>query len=334
MKNNLDYFSHEVRAPDHRKFVTLRAVYGGEKGWAMEARFWALNCRIADTDGGKIDTNLKGQKPTLARFLELSLAELDEFLRILEYDAELIHNENGVIWTDQVQEDLERAMASRTKASTRRNGRVPAAYRDKHETYRDESQTYPDENDRVEKSREEKNRDACSAREAEPVDNSPEPTVPQVATACLPAGYKTRIQEAVASSSSRISTAEYEDISQRIFTLYPSADSAAAFVAYVLERSQGKDVRNSGAMIRSALLGRPGFELWPEDYEASKRERRSETHREPTPLAPAPPACHCGGALKANRQIGQGQCVECGTFWEWDATLKEWIVSEAVAAEA
>jgi hypothetical protein len=50
LKNNIGFFTHEVEAANHRKFIILRAYYGGEKGWAMEGRFWALNSLIGKTD--------------------------------------------------------------------------------------------------------------------------------------------------------------------------------------------------------------------------------------------------------------------------------------------
>lgn len=145
MKNNIGFFTHEVEAPEHRKFLILRSSYEGDKGWAMEARFWALNCLIGKADDCKLDLNSKGEKARVARFLELSLSELDTFLHILKDEAELIHDDGGVIWTDQTQDDLSRARSARNKAKDRRNRRNKPASGDECKTSGDESQTSADE---------------------------------------------------------------------------------------------------------------------------------------------------------------------------------------------
>lgn len=156
MKNNIGYFTHEVGAPDHRKFLILRAYYGGTLGWAMEAKFWALNCLIGDADGCRLDTTLKGEKARIARALELSLSELADFIRVLVDEAELLHDDAGVLWTDQTQEDLGRAMAVREKSGKYRNGQKRDASRDESQTSRDESQKSPDEIHGAEQSRAER----------------------------------------------------------------------------------------------------------------------------------------------------------------------------------
>lgn len=119
LKDNIGYFSHETDAPDHRKFLILRAYYGGILGWAMEARFWVLNCMIGQADGCHLDLTQKGEKARVARALEMSLDELAAFIIVLRDEAELVQDEDGTLWTDQTQEDLEHARAARGEARKR-----------------------------------------------------------------------------------------------------------------------------------------------------------------------------------------------------------------------
>jgi len=143
MKNNIGFFSHETGAAAHRKFLILRTYYGeGEKGWAMDGRFWRLNSLIADADNCKIDTTKKGEKARLAHELGLGLKDLEEFLAVLRDDAELIHDDDGTIWTEQTQADLRRAMTRRQGAKARRDFRE---YDDELKTSRDESEKDGDE---------------------------------------------------------------------------------------------------------------------------------------------------------------------------------------------
>jgi hypothetical protein len=122
MKNNLDYFAHYTDSYFDGKFLILRAYYGGgEKAWAMEARFWALNCIIAKSENCRLDLTSKRKRAEVVQALGLSLQELDEFLTVLTDEAELVDNSDGVYTTAQTQEDLERAMAIRNGQKERRN---------------------------------------------------------------------------------------------------------------------------------------------------------------------------------------------------------------------
>jgi hypothetical protein len=150
LKNNINFFTHEVCASEHRKFLILRTYYGeGDKGWAMEGRFWRLNSLIGKADECKIDLNLKGEKARIAHDLGLGLKELDEFLTVLEVESELINSDNGVIWTDQTQEDLERAMSSRKSQKDRRNRALP----NETETLPNKPENNANKNDGVDRSR-------------------------------------------------------------------------------------------------------------------------------------------------------------------------------------
>jgi hypothetical protein len=145
MKSNISFFTHLTEAPDNRKFLMLRAYYGGALGWAMEAKFWALNCLIGEADGCRLDTNRKGEKAKIARTLELSLTELEAFIAVLRDEAELIKDDAGVLWTKQTQEDLERAIQAREGAKDRRSKRKDTPSHDESKTSGDESKTSGDE---------------------------------------------------------------------------------------------------------------------------------------------------------------------------------------------
>ena len=138
MKSNIGFFTHETDAYDNGKFLILRATYGGEKGWAMEGKFWALNCLIADADNCRLNLNDKAKKAKVVQVLNLSMKELDEFIVILRDECELIHDDDGVIWTQQTQDDLGRLNKLRTGAKNRRDQRNSSASLYDPKTSRDE----------------------------------------------------------------------------------------------------------------------------------------------------------------------------------------------------
>jgi len=119
MKDNIAFFSHYSDALDNPKNQALIAEYGFE-GYG---RFWALNEFIGKASDCKLDISKKRNKATIANKLQLSIREFDQFIEFLADDDEcgLIRVEDGFIWNEQTQEDLERAMASREAAAKQRN---------------------------------------------------------------------------------------------------------------------------------------------------------------------------------------------------------------------
>ena len=292
MKTNISFFTHEVGALDHRKFLILRAFYGGELGWAMEAKFWGLNCLIGDAKECRLDTNAKGEKARIARALELSLKDLDAFLVVLKDEAELIHDDEGVIWTDQTQEDLRRAMTARQDAKNRRNGNVGLPSADESKTSADESKTSADENhggegiggDRI---REEQQEDAHARGPA----------------AAAPSDF-----------------VDPED-----------ADRYAFALRRVLSRKKKPDRPEAMAL---RIMNEPDV------IAAWKLERmpKGEPLAQPGALnaerAPAPPACTCGGEIKAVLTVGEGMCLSCGRPWTFDRDWNEWYPDPPVESSA
>ena len=174
MKNNIGYFTHEVEASEHRKFIILRTYYGeGDKGWAAEGRFWRLNSLIGKADNCRIDLNLKGEKARVAHDLGLGLKELEDFIAVLRDEADLLHEDAGVIWTEQTQEDLGRAMSARKDAQNRRLGKVvPPSNNDSQKTNND-IEKVNNKNHRAEQSRAEwSGEEQHAARETSLVENS------------------------------------------------------------------------------------------------------------------------------------------------------------------
>ena len=107
-------------------------------GW-----FWAINERIGESDECRLDISKRRNLAALANDLKTSPDELEEFVDFLaSSDVELIHKEGGFIWTDQTQEDLDRAMKAREAAKNRRVGRQ---YTDESKTSGDEHETSYDE---------------------------------------------------------------------------------------------------------------------------------------------------------------------------------------------
>jgi hypothetical protein len=159
MKTSLDWFKHESGASDSPKFVALRA---SPYGWAGEGRFWALNCLIAQAGDCRLDLRRKFLKPTIATKLGLTLGDLEAFLVALRDDFDLVHYEDGVLWTERTQEDLAALIPAREAAKERRERKKPRVALpspDECKKTGDERQTSPDAAHRVEESRVEESRE-------------------------------------------------------------------------------------------------------------------------------------------------------------------------------
>jgi hypothetical protein len=113
MKNDIPYFSHDNNARNHPKMRILITEYGYE-GYG---RFWALNERIAETEGAFIDISKLRNKCDLATELRFTTAELDKFLNFLsDPEVDLINFDGGKISTDRLNETHGKVMQAREKA--------------------------------------------------------------------------------------------------------------------------------------------------------------------------------------------------------------------------
>lgn len=120
----LAFFSHDTDAYHHWKFEALRSRHG----WAGVGRFWSLAEWIAGSDGCELDLNRPCSRDIYAARLGFSDEEFEAFLQDLATRFELIHYEDGVIWTDRAKEDLGRVDAKRQRqAEYREKKKAPPA---------------------------------------------------------------------------------------------------------------------------------------------------------------------------------------------------------------
>jgi hypothetical protein len=109
IRHNLLDFTHDADAPGNAKFQALRDHYGGgDRGRAMEQRFWQLNCMIAKADGCRLDLTRLPIRLKARTDLELSDQDFDEFIAFLsdQVRCDLLRNEDRVVWTKRLQEEL------------------------------------------------------------------------------------------------------------------------------------------------------------------------------------------------------------------------------------
>ena len=132
LKDNILFFSHDADSPNNWKFAALHLHYPGEKGWAMEGRFWALNCMIADAEACRLDLGRRGVEIDTARRLGISVEELREFIGFLsdKEACDLLNKVDGVVWTDRCQEELERVRKSRKHDRDRKGPDIPDGKQD------------------------------------------------------------------------------------------------------------------------------------------------------------------------------------------------------------
>ena len=86
MKNNINYYRHEVESHNNWKFKTLRLKYG----WAGEGKFWALNNLIGASENCELNLSEENKRRAIASELEFTLSEFDEFIHFLVHEAFLI----------------------------------------------------------------------------------------------------------------------------------------------------------------------------------------------------------------------------------------------------
>lgn len=127
MKNNISYYTHRTDSHRHSKFVLLRAEYG-DNGWAMEARFWALMNIIADSDQCVLDLSKRRNLATVSNELDLSLEEMEKFVRTLlsEDIALIVETSPGCITAAKLQETFASVNRSRESARQRKTGKKQA----------------------------------------------------------------------------------------------------------------------------------------------------------------------------------------------------------------
>lgn len=101
MKNNLDWYRHQVVAHRNWKFKHLRIV----QGWEGEGKFWALNNMIAESEYAKLDLRNPIRFNSVAADLDFTPDQFTKFLLELT-GVTLIENDNGIYTTKDTQEDF------------------------------------------------------------------------------------------------------------------------------------------------------------------------------------------------------------------------------------
>jgi hypothetical protein len=309
MKDNLNYFTHDSDAFEHPKHQALIATYGFE-GYG---RFWVLNEFISKASGCKLDISKKRNRATIANRLNMSIQDFDNFVDFLADDEEcgLLCFEDGHIWTDRTQEDLERVMKNREDAASRRKGssnisnnsQVDQRYDYESKKLTNESKKLTNENKRAEQSRAEQTRLEQQAGN-QPVDNSKTEPGPE------------EVRAAAAVLNLQLKSGDAAAISRAL----AGHDLNAAFITWASgELKANSKIKNPAGFLRKMLLLLDEYGDWIARYRAS--------HARPSPPARAAPpgeVCpHCGGALRA---IGDEiWCNSCKRLlWEYDGDFDIW----------
>lgn len=123
MKTNLNYYSRRVDSHRHPKFKMLRQLLGGgDIGWAAEARFWALNDIIAESELCELDLSVNRNKADISEILGITLGQLDAFISVLlSEDVQLLFEIDSQIYsTKKVKDTLDTVLVEREKSRKRK----------------------------------------------------------------------------------------------------------------------------------------------------------------------------------------------------------------------
>ena len=276
MKSNISFFTHEIDAYDNGKFLILRATYGGEKGWAMEAKFWALNCLIGDADNCRLNLNDKAKKAKVVQVLNLSMKELDEFIAILRDECELIHDDDGVIWTQQTQDDLDRLNKARTDAKNRRAQRNSSASSYVPKTSHDEAEKKDDVAhvlDGIVLEETTGNKDPI--QEIQPTQE-----LHQEETACLPEN-NIKITEKIKAAPfpSSFTEKDINDFASRLL----AKDLDIGFIDFCIKKSMCDKVGSPAGLFKFGLMQ---YDSWIKEYSWKPEKKPLEHYKAPDPIDP------------------------------------------------
>lgn len=111
MKNNLPFFTHDNDAGTHWKHKALRVRFG----WEGYGRFWRLNEIISKAENCKLRVGNPQIRADCAAELSLSVDDFNQFLMFLAdpEQCDLVHYQDGLLWTDRTQEDFARVTRAR-----------------------------------------------------------------------------------------------------------------------------------------------------------------------------------------------------------------------------
>lgn len=322
MKDNIAFFTHFTDAFENPKNQALIAEYGFE-GYG---RFWALNEFIGKSSKCMLDISKKRNKATIANKLQMSIQEFDEFIVFLADDEEcglLKITEDGYVWNEQTQEDLDRAMYAREKAASFRTGtngeRTSTKTTGSNRTSTNEKSTSTNEERTSTKSTDsiaqhsigqDRTTQQQTAHE-ELVDNS-EPQEP-------PGEHAEVFPKEVQAAAAVLNLQLREEDAKRAAANLTEYGLDAAFVAWAAEELKRKrNIKSPPGFLKKMLLTLGDYGDWIEQY-------RGKAEQEVPARASPPGECpHCGGAT---REIaGETWCNSCKRLlWEYDEQFDVWI---------
>jgi hypothetical protein len=95
-------------------------------------------------------------------------------------------------------------------------------------------------------------------------------------------------------------------------------EEEARFYAWSLKKAKANPRnRDPSRVAKNAIMKDPEeAKSWRDEEAASKASRYLR--------CPEPPACSCGGTIRADRHDGTGQCVKCGIWYEYDDDFRQW----------
>jgi hypothetical protein len=130
MKNNISYYPRRADSYRHPKLKMVKVEYGREG----RDKFWDLCDMIAESEHCFLDVSEAFNRADIADNLNMSIEDLEEFLRFLEHDCKLIYSEGGTITTETAQKALAIVMKDRQGARERYDNRKRTTSDDKIKT--------------------------------------------------------------------------------------------------------------------------------------------------------------------------------------------------------
>ncbi len=315
MKDNLPFFTHDNDAHTHPKMAALMVKFG----YAGYGRFWALNEIIAASSGAVLDISRKINKLNLAKYLDFSENELDEFISFLsDEDIDLINFTDGKITTDRTQEDFNRVMKKRQKD---RDDKAEKNEKDNSITKTDFSLPKNIQS-RVDKSREDINGSSSSRSEYSDSLLVNDSTLPQ----------QNNLIQKIKATALKTGFAVDNNLAKHLafWSGQGLLDCDLYFLQFVYERVTTsyaqKPIAEQRKIYCSALWNHDGkwSDLWDEYsvlLNAELIKQHSEKQRSKK-IKSKPVTCKCGQALGV-----LGKCPACGSWFEWQDNTWQFIQS-------
>ena len=110
-------------------------------------------------------------------------------------------------------------------------------------------------------------------------------------------------------------------------------DEAADLREYATRLAVERKARNVPAMVRKLVLEPDVIAAWKLER-MPKGEQLAQPGAPNAERAPPPPACTCGGEIKAVLTVGEGICLACGKPWTFDRDWNEWYPDPPVESSA